>query len=198
MITPTTVLIDLESKERPASLSAIWIKDPSMQIQRPYTPISFDPLRILVKRYEDGEVSRFVHRQGTELQVRGFDTTWTGNVEEILFIAGGTGITPALQLLEKGKRLKLFYASKPEEVYDKVIPNNADVDYFIDTKRRIRLEDIQKWEKSTRGKDRIVLVSGPDGMVDFIAGSKNRDGSQGDVGGLLAKAGLSNAEVYKL
>ncbi|GAC99439.1 NADH-cytochrome b5 reductase 3 [Pseudozyma hubeiensis SY62] len=45
----------------------------------------------------------------------------------------------------------------------------------------------------------LILVSGPDGMVEAIAGSKSRDGqSQGSLSGILAKIGCRQEDVFKL
>ena len=73
-------------------LQAIYIRQPELQIQRAYTPLDLSALRtegdseatlktikILVKKYNDGEVSSFLHRlrKGDAVDVRGPVRTWT-------------------------------------------------------------------------------------------------------------------------
>ncbi|PWN54426.1 hypothetical protein IE53DRAFT_382984 [Violaceomyces palustris] len=60
-----------------------------------------------------------------------------------------------------------------------------------------------KDDKDTKGDGRdftrVVLVCGPDGMVEAISGPKARDGrSQGRLGGSLSRLGLDQDEVWKL
>jgi len=63
-------------------------------------------MKFWVKRYEDGEVSRWLCARsvGEKLEIRGPVPTWSGHVDdwdEIVLISGGTGITPFYQLLYK-------------------------------------------------------------------------------------------------
>lgn len=106
-------------------IEAIYLKHPALQIERPYTPLSaLSPvaqlhpvppashdspsLDLLVKRYPDGDVSTYVHHaaknQGNRLEIRGPVPTWCApkdGIDELVFIAAGTGITPAIQLLRR-------------------------------------------------------------------------------------------------
>ena len=84
---------------------------PYMQIVRPYTPLppfanpdadaDGEGIRLYVRREKNGEMSSFLHRlpQGAELDLRVSKQSYTipDDVEEVLFLAGGTGIAPALQ-----------------------------------------------------------------------------------------------------
>lgn len=76
---------------RPGDLRilSVFIKEPSLQIERPYTPLYSDaldgahfytPLELLIKRYPDGELGRYAHRLGskTEVELRGPVVTWQG------------------------------------------------------------------------------------------------------------------------
>ena len=87
-------------------IMSLRIKNPSLQIQRSYTPLnlSSDEIHLVIKRYPDGELSRFLH-----ILTPGKATVWVnqgrqewifeeGEWDHIVFIAGGTGITPAFQL----------------------------------------------------------------------------------------------------
>ncbi|UZJ54522.1 hypothetical protein CBS101457_003842 [Exobasidium rhododendri] len=99
---------------------SVFLKEPSLQIERPYTPLYSDaldglhpntPIELLVKRYPDGELGKYAHRLDTtsRVELRGPTITWQGSQPDIfILIIGGTGITPAYQLLNtvfsKGSR----------------------------------------------------------------------------------------------
>lgn len=86
------------------SIVSVWLKQPDLQIQRAYTPLEagvfFDGgkgerrLELLVKRYADGELSRWLHRLsvGDSVGVRGGVLTWaTPQVcDEVVFVSGLT------------------------------------------------------------------------------------------------------------
>lgn len=87
-------------------IMSLRIKNPSLQIQRSYTPLnlSSEEIHLVIKRYPDGELSRFLH-----ILTPGKATVWVnqgrhewgfeeGEWDHVVFIAGGTGITPAFQL----------------------------------------------------------------------------------------------------
>ncbi|KDN51088.1 hypothetical protein RSAG8_00717, partial [Rhizoctonia solani AG-8 WAC10335] len=91
-----------------APIFSIYIKDSDIQVQRPYTPLKgIDDngnMVFWIKRYADGEVSRWLHgkNEGDELEVRGPVRTFDfkdGEYDEIIMISGGTGVTPFVQLL---------------------------------------------------------------------------------------------------
>ncbi|CUA70086.1 hypothetical protein RSOLAG22IIIB_00432 [Rhizoctonia solani] len=91
-----------------APVFSIYIKDSDIQVQRPYTPLKgideHGNMDFWIKRYADGEVSRWLHSkdEGDELEVRGPIRTFDfkdGDYDEIIMISGGTGVTPFVQLL---------------------------------------------------------------------------------------------------
>ena len=90
---------------------AIWsieVKQPQLQIARHYTPLPFAPhlesgqLQFLVRKEPGGEVSNYLHNlvPGAKVELRGphVDYLIPENMDEVLFIAGGTGIVPAMQV----------------------------------------------------------------------------------------------------
>jgi cytochrome-b5 reductase len=105
----------------------IWsveFKQPQLQIARSYTPLPpAEPqsvpgdLRFLIRREHHGEVSTYLDRLriGAIVDIRGprVECEIPEDVSEVLFLAGGTGIAPALQvvytLLDKrmGKETKI-------------------------------------------------------------------------------------------
>lgn len=121
---------DQERLLKKLRIRSIYIKEPSLVIERAYTPLydtlpgsysaaligaSTDEkqtLDLLVKRYPDGELGKMLHRAAPnptvpQLEVRGPVDTWSferdsangGVPERIVMVVGGTGITPAYQLL---------------------------------------------------------------------------------------------------
>jgi cytochrome-b5 reductase len=101
----------------------IWsveFKQPQLQVARSYTPLpptqwtSPEDLQFLIKREHGGEVSNFLHRlsQGDRIEIRGphEECNIPQHVTRLVFLAGGTGIAPALQaakvILERGLESK--------------------------------------------------------------------------------------------
>ena len=109
---PRELLPDPAMYPEPANtpLQAIYIRQPELQIQRAYTPLSLDcfdndinnetgTMRILVKRYNDGEVSSYLHRlkKGDIVFVRGPVRTWTlPHCDELIFVCTRHPRSPCL------------------------------------------------------------------------------------------------------
>ncbi|ELU40317.1 cytochrome-b5 reductase [Rhizoctonia solani AG-1 IA] len=82
--------------------------DPNATIGRPYTPVS-DPQKegevtFVIKRYDTGKLTPYLHnlKPGDKVSVKGpiVKRPWKNNeFEEVVLIAGGSGITPMYQLL---------------------------------------------------------------------------------------------------
>lgn len=96
-------------------VSSVEFKQPQLQIARAYTPLpptkETDPtdLRFLIRKLEGGEVSNYLDglRVGATVEVRGPKVEWQweipqGNATpaEVVFLAGGTGIAPAMQIVK--------------------------------------------------------------------------------------------------
>ena len=99
---------------------------PELQIARSYTPLPPDnqsppeQIRLYVRKEPQGEVSGFLHKlmPGSIVHLRGPHPEYVipDDVKEIVFVAGGTGIAPALQVVHS-----LFYArERPKEATPKV------------------------------------------------------------------------------
>ena len=104
---PAHVLPDPAIYPEPADtpLQAVYIRQPELQIQRAYTPLSLDcfaptsqggnapeirSIRMLVKRYNDGEVSSYLHRLKPQdtVYVRGPVRTWTlPDCDHLIFVS---------------------------------------------------------------------------------------------------------------
>lgn len=89
-------------------ITSVQFKQPQLQIARSYTLLprhdSHDPheLRFLIRKEPNGEVSGYLHRLplGSELELRGLSAEYIlpEQVDTAVFLAGGTGITPAMQV----------------------------------------------------------------------------------------------------
>ncbi|PVH86653.1 ferredoxin reductase-like protein [Cadophora sp. DSE1049] len=123
-VSPTSIILTLRPQtlvNRPRKLvsdpyqisweKGTWsveIKQPQLQIARAYTPLppnKGDPkgdLRLLIRKEHKGEVSGYLHTLGvgSQIHLRGpheeFDLP--ERVTDVVFLAGGTGIAPALQV----------------------------------------------------------------------------------------------------
>ena len=120
---------------------------PELQIARAYTPLppregdEPEQLRLFVRQEPNGEVSTFLSTiyRGTLVHCRGphLEYELPTDVDEILFIAGGTGIAPALQvahtlfkyrteLPDKSPRLRILWANRRrEDSYSGPISNSS-------------------------------------------------------------------------
>ncbi|KAI8820784.1 uncharacterized protein EV422DRAFT_496637 [Fimicolochytrium jonesii] len=109
--------------------SHVVVKDDTCQVARSYTPITYTRTHfdLLVKKYEGGSVSKFLHATpvGDKVEMSGPMVTlpYEPNlVSEIGMIAGGTGITPMYQLIKRILRdpndhtkISLIYANRSED-----------------------------------------------------------------------------------
>ncbi|CAO3568005.1 unnamed protein product [Mortierella alpina] len=120
--------------------SAIYVKDDEIQAMRAYTPVHStekdqETVQLLIKRYNEGQVSRFMHsaRPGQKIEMRGPVLIWPGGKsdlakwDEIGMVAGGTGITAFLPIIHSAlthptKKIKIslvFASHTPQELYFK-------------------------------------------------------------------------------
>ncbi|KAF3922687.1 hypothetical protein ABW21_db0204294 [Orbilia brochopaga] len=219
-----------------AGLWSVQVKQPQLQIQRQYTPLpppSFsshtddDNISLFVRAVSAGEVSTYLLSRavGDTIELRGPVITYpwspdpsisddtppptsTTAPRNVLFLAGGTGISPALQvarhLLSQSRstqphNLTILFASRSSA--ETPLPHllalqklkspslNIDVRYFYDDKGTVISKgDV---EKCIAGTDPdLVMVSGPEGFVTHFAGPKgwkNGEETQGALGGIIGE-----------
>lgn len=266
---------------------SVMFKQPQLQIGRDYTPLpttaatslSVDEeidgyLRFFIRKDPFGEVSRYLHslKIGSDIEMRGpkIECAIPEETRDILFIAGGTGIAPALQagysLLnrttrETRPRIHILWASRRREdciggesdtpkappprqswvsswfgssepivsnsqaipVIDQdqptslivkelealksQYPGQVTVDYYLDEENRfIGKKDISGFIESTRPseasrKSKMILVSGPEGFISYMAGPKlwaQGKELQGPLQGILNDLDLKDWTVWKL
>lgn len=235
---------------------SVLFKQPQLQIGRDYTPLpptaDDDSLRFFIRRDPHGEVSRYLHglSLGSTVELRGPQLEYKipSSTQEVLFIAGGTGIAPALQasysLLRRGnnRRIRILWANRRREdclggVSDTVAdrkswfsgiftrtapdrpkdppspvvreleslrsqyPGQVTVDYFVDEENTfIGKKDIAGFAPLPAGKRKLILVSGPEGFISYMAGPKiwaQGTELQGPLGGIIQQLDLK-CSVWKL
>ncbi|KAK5122866.1 hypothetical protein LTR85_003781 [Meristemomyces frigidus] len=103
--------VDADALYDRRAITSVQVKQPQLQIARSYTvlpPVAGqDPqeLRFLIRQERSGEVSGYLHRLalGAEVELRGpsVDYVLPERVQQVLFLAGGTGIVPAMQVADK-------------------------------------------------------------------------------------------------
>ncbi|KAK2646004.1 hypothetical protein Ddye_021199 [Dipteronia dyeriana] len=195
---------------------------------RPYTPIS-DPdskgyFDLLIKVYPEGKMSQHFGslKPGDVVEVKGpiEKLRYSPNMKKhIGMIAGGTGITPMLQVIEAilknpddNTQVSLLYANvSPDDILlqqklDVLAAShpNLKIFYTVDNPSK-------NWKGGTGyiskdmvlkglprpGDDTLILVCGPPGMMEHISGGNAKDWSQGELTGILKEAGYTEQMVYK-
>ncbi|OAD77705.1 hypothetical protein PHYBLDRAFT_108290, partial [Phycomyces blakesleeanus NRRL 1555(-)] len=200
---------------------------------RPYTPTSPEEARgyvdFIVKSYPDGKMSKHIHnlKVGETLDVKGPipKYNWEGStIQNVGMIAGGTGITPMLQIIRKvfsdkstddKTKVTLVFANQTEDdillkdeldKYAAQYPNRFKVVYVLDKPQQANWEGVKGFVTPELIKEHlptpetessIVFVCGPDPMVAALAGPKAKDKSQGEVSGVLKALGYGSENVYK-
>ncbi|KAF2397137.1 hypothetical protein EJ06DRAFT_533327 [Trichodelitschia bisporula] len=259
---------------------SVQVKQPQLQIARSYTPlpavgeggaeVDKQDVQLFIRKEVGGEVSNYLHKLPLKstVELRGpfAELEIPPAVREVLFLAGGTGIAPAIQvahvLTQRGgakmrilwatrKRdecaggesdhtvsdppsgmmsgWKSFFAGKSndleprgpdinikrgavvrmlEDLKSEAGEGNLNVDFYVDEEHTfIKPADVLKHIQgaNSRGQsspsDRMVLVSGPDGFIEYWVGKKTwKDGreAQGSLGGVLSQWDLRGWKVCKL
>jgi ferredoxin-NADP reductase len=117
------------------SVWSIQIKQPQLQIARAYTPLPHTTdnkkdetapqnIRLLIRQETGGEVSTYLHRlpEQATIELRGPNAEFElpRNVKEVIFLAGGTGIAPAMQVAQAlsrrtGSKMQILWANRKRE-----------------------------------------------------------------------------------
>lgn len=272
---------DSVKEARKRGVWSVQAKQPQLQIARAYTPLPSKPdegddeyghsLRFLIRQETNGEMSTYLHRlpAGSTIELRGPTVAYElpQGVKEVLFLAGGTGIAPAMQVAEalsrsQGSKMHLLWANRRREECEGGFGDEAVLDasaqqpswwkgllglgqhsnqalpvdsrkvaskglivrelealkersqaatgglniqYYVDEERSfIKPGDVARrihTEPLDGQGSRLILISGPDGFVEYWAGKKlwveGRE-VQGPLGGVLAKMDLGDWHVVKL
>jgi cytochrome-b5 reductase len=147
---------------------------------------------------------------------------YTPNMKaSIGMVAGGTGITPMLQVIEEVLRnpadktaLSLVFGNVTEE--DILLKKRIDA---LAAKHPAQFKVLYVLDKPPKGwrggsgfvtpamlretmpaprDGHLLLVCGPPGMMAAVSGGKAKDYSQGEVGGALQQLGYTSAQVFKM
>lgn len=266
---------------------SVMFKQPQLQIGRDYTPLPTTAatsltvdeenegyLRFFIRKDPFGEVSRYLHtlEVGADIELRGpqIECEIPRDTREILFIAGGTGIAPALQagysLLnrtsrEDRPRIHIMWASRlradcmggvsdtpkavPQsrswfsgwfgsssdsashvetiapsaqsqekslivrelEALKSQYPGQITVDYYLDEENRFIGKDHlapfirPTKEDESQQKRKLILVSGPEGFISYMAGPKvwaQGTELQGPLKGIIKELDPKDWAVWKL
>ncbi|CAG8403490.1 unnamed protein product [Penicillium salamii] len=253
---------------------SVMFKQPQLQIGRDYTPLPTTAatgltvedenegcLRFFIRKDPFGEVSRYLHtiEVGADVEMRGpkIECAIPKETEEVLFIAGGTGIAPALQagysLLSRGGRSKIhilwanrlkddcaggqsdslkppptqgwlsgWFGGKKEaqeivpvreedrslivrelEALKSQYPGQVTVDYYLDEENTfIGKEAVRaSIDSSSDRKSKLILISGPEGFISYMAGPKlwaQGQELQGPLNGIIRELDLKDWGVWKL
>lgn len=180
-------------------------------------------IRLLVKREPAGEVSKYLFNVSTgdsgsaggggQVFLRGpfAEYRLPSGRTQLLFLAGGTGVAPALQAADKllrradGSHLALLWAVRhrgeaggvvAEElrVLEQRFPGKFAVAVYADDEGGLKRGVVEReLDRMRMGKDEKseVVVSGPDGFVAYWAGPKlfiAGKEEQGMVGGVIGEA----------
>merc|ERR1712144_169839 len=187
-------------------------------VVRPYTPTSASTAKghfdLIVKVYEKGVMSKHFGRlkEGDGLEIKGpiVKLPYVANMKkEIGMVAGGTGITPMLQVAEAilnnpedKTKVSLIFANVTEG--DIILRKELDVYYVLDKPgsfwrggKGYVTAEMLKQKMPPPSSDGMVFVCGPPPMMEVISGNKAPDKSQGELKGLLKTLGYTSDQVFK-
>jgi len=206
-------------------------KEGEQELIRPYTPVSTTEqhnitgyVDLMVKGYPQGNVSKYLHslNVGDKVLIKGPmpSMPYTPNMKNhIGMIAGGTGITPMLQIISRildnpqdRTKITLVFANiAAEDILAKqglearVKANpNFKIYYILEKPPKnwkegvgYVSETIIKQQLPPPSDDTLIMVCGPPPMMNAISGPKNKDKTQGELKGLLKSTGYKENQVWK-
>jgi len=195
---------------------------------RPYTPVTYDQkgfFELVIKTYPEGKMSAHIGKLkiGDKLAFKGpvAKIPYKQNMKkEIGMIAGGSGITPMLQVLhtilknpEDKTKVSLIFANVTaddillKQRIDEWAQKHAErfkVYYTLDKPPKdwkggsgFVSEQMVKENIPRPSEDSMVFVCGPPGMMKAVSGPKTEKYEQGEVGGVLKALGYKESMVYK-
>jgi cytochrome-b5 reductase len=204
---------------------------------RPYTPISTEEetqangyFDLIIKKYPNGLMSTHMCslKKGDTIDVKGPNLKLDIDKDthtNIGMIAGGTGITPMMQVIRhifssshasehKDKHVSLIFSNVEErdillktelDQLAKTHPDRFKVYYTVSKPSsnwkggvgHVTSEMIKTHLPSSNQKDTLIFVCGPPGMMNHVSGSKNPDFTQGVLSGLLKDLKYQENQVFK-
>lgn len=212
-------------------------RDGSGTVARPYTPTSSETtegyMELVVKDYPGvGNVSSHICSRGVgdELAVKGCYTKIKATAnkwKEVGMIAGGSGLTPMLQVVEhllslpddRTKMTLIFCNRTEEDIYLRDYLNGLaagsggrfTVHFVVDTATSsdwpasltgyVTADMVSRYLPRPDGADNMIMVCGPPPMYKAVCGpkkfEKGKPPKQGEVGGVLKELGFTEEGVFK-
>ncbi|KAK9840785.1 hypothetical protein WJX81_004485 [Elliptochloris bilobata] len=196
---------------------------------RPYTPTSPPDARgyldLVVKGYEQGKLSKHIIglREGDTLEFKGpvMKLTYKPNMMKAIgMVAGGSGLTPMLQIASEILRnpddkteVSLIFGNQTEDdiILKKELDDmaskhkNFKVYYIVDKSKSKKWRggvgyvtpEVVQEHLPPPSPDNLILVCGPPPMMNAISGDKAKDKSQGELSGILKQLGYTPEQVFK-
>jgi len=205
--------------------------DKGKDVIRPYTtttaPNAKGKLELLIKKYKDGKMSTHIFnlKPGDKLAMKGPIPKFPykpNEFEQVAFIVGGSGVTPAWQTLQaiesnpedKTKATLIFSNVTEEDIllrkeFESLAtkkPDQFKIVFTLDKPPKgwtgpsgfLNQETLGKYLPGAGMADKVkVFVCGPPPMVNAISGGKASMKDQGPLKGLLADLGYQASQVYK-
>mmetsp|Transcript_131365 Transcript_131365/g.319214 ORF Transcript_131365/g.319214 Transcript_131365/m.319214 type:complete len:328 (-) Transcript_131365:39-1022(-) len=200
------------------------------EVNRPYTPVSPANapgyVELIVKSYGDkGKMSTHMCnlRPGDIVKLKGPYQSFeyeANSKKYIGMVAGGSGVTPMLQLLNailKNPRdnteVRLLFSNKSEA--DILLREELEVLQFLYSNFKVVhtiTKDVPEgWtgltgvvsERQVRDvlppptEDTLICVCGPPGFMKHVSGERAKDRSQGELSGVLKSMGYTEDMVFK-
>ncbi|KDN36047.1 ferredoxin reductase-like protein [Tilletiaria anomala UBC 951] len=194
----STPLLPEQTRDDGLEIFSIYIKQPDIQIERAYTPLyaprdatSSGKIDLLVKKYENGEMGKYIHSRliGQPLEARGWLKTWDAGwhpyeIDHIYFLVAGTGITPAYQLINSvlsnrpssSTRFTLFYSAPqpasflllPElEQLREANPDRLRVELWAEDASSLKAHRLGVWPTIARELRGMVVREGRIALPDL-------------------------------
>ncbi|RHY19262.1 hypothetical protein DYB25_003945 [Aphanomyces astaci] len=195
---------------------------------RAYTPTSANSqkghLELIVKGYSTGTMSKHLVglKAGDHIDVKGPNIKFTykpNSRKHIAMVAGGSGITPMLQVAleilrnpEDNTDVTLIFANDTEEdillrdelaSYEQIYPGFKVINVLSKPSESWTgysgyiTKDILEKHLPGASADNLVLVCGPPGFMLAVSGGKAKDFTQGQVEGYLKDLHYSSETVFK-
>eukprot|EP00803_Ostreobium_quekettii_P005599 evm.model.scf_210.1 EVM.evm.TU.scf_210.1 scf_210:19785-21110(-) len=179
---------------------------------------------LVIKCYADGRMSRYIRtlREGGDIEIKGPVRSlkyFKGKYQRIVLIGGGSGITPLWQVAEAiikdpedETRICLIYQNR----FEKDILMRSELDEMAaQHPKKIRVlymlsKPPEGWPGGKGRLDRavlqsqlppaelpgsVIMICGPPGMIDSLAGPMDEETRVRD-GGLLHQMGFSGEQIH--
>jgi len=230
-------VFNLPNPNEPSNLSVssavlTFTKVDGKDVMRPYTPIDHHEkgvLKLLVKIYPNGAMGSHLSNMkiGDVLMVKGpmpKKPYIANSKKEIGMIAGGSGITPMLQILENiitnpndNTKVSLLFANRSTDdillrerldKYAETYANKLKVYYTVDRVNDNSYKgfnghinaDMLRTTMPAPSNDNLIYVCGPPGLMNLLSGQKPPIPpfiEQGELTGLLKDLNYTKEQVYK-